>query len=64
MRREDFEDPNRRSALRKATRDNPRKYPCPTCKLKNKLTLRDVQLGYQCDSCADRAEGRLVGSEY
>ena len=64
MGRVDFEDPNGRSALRKATRDNPRKYPCPTCRRKNKLTLKDVRLGYQCDSCADRAEGRYGGSEY
>lgn len=59
MRRPDFADPNGRSALRAATKNNPRKYPCPTCKRENKLTLKDVRLGYQCDSCADRAEGEI-----
>jgi len=36
--------------------DNPREHECPTCQRPNKLTLRDVQAGYQCDGCADRAE--------
>lgn len=44
------------SALRAATPDNPRIYPCPTCKTPNVLTRIDVQRHYQCDSCADRAE--------
>lgn len=51
-----FADPGGRSALRAATKSNPRKYPCPNCKAKNRLTLADKQLGYQCDECADRAE--------
>lgn len=46
------------SALRAATRDNPRSLPCPTCGEPNRLTPIDVQRGYQCDGCADRAEGR------
>ena len=50
---------NERSALRRASRSNPRIYSCPTCKQKNTLTLADVQRGYQCDSCADAAEGRF-----
>jgi hypothetical protein len=50
-----FERPG--SALRKATKWNPRTYPCPTCKKPNRLTLADVRKGYQCDECADRAEG-------
>ena len=57
MNRNDFADPGGRSALRRATKDNPRNRPCPTCGEPDCLTPRDVQLGYQCDSCADRAEG-------
>lgn len=54
--RSDFADPGGRSALRAATRRNPRNRPCPNCKAKNRLTSADVALGYQCDQCADRAE--------
>jgi len=50
-----FQNPG--SALRKATKGNPRIYPCPTCKRPNKLTAQDKARGYQCDACADRAEG-------
>lgn len=53
-----FADPGGRSALRAATRDNPRDQPCPTCGAPNRLTRIDVARGYQCDSCADAAEGR------
>lgn len=52
-----FADPGGRSALRAATRHNPRIYPCPTCGEKNRLTRIDVARHYQCDQCADRAEG-------
>ena len=52
-----FANPGGRSALRASTRNNPRNRPCPTCGKKNKLTLIDVARGYQCDECADRAEG-------
>jgi len=45
------------SALRAATRRNPRNLPCPTCKEPNRLTPKDRAQGYQCDSCADRDEG-------
>ena len=48
---------NSRSALRAATRRNPRIHPCPTCGQPNKLTAADVQRGYQCDECADKEEG-------
>jgi hypothetical protein len=51
-----FADPGGRSALRAATKDNPRNQSCPTCKRKNVLTRIDRQRGYQCDSCADRLE--------
>ena len=44
------------SALRRATKNNPRTLPCPTCKEPNRLTPKDKALGYQCDSCADRDE--------
>lgn len=54
---EQFADPGGRSALRAANSDNPRNLPCPTCHAPNRLTPRDVALGYQCDECADRAEG-------
>lgn len=51
-----FEEPGGRSALRAASRSNPRNLPCPTCKQPNRLTPADQALGYQCDSCADRDE--------
>lgn len=51
-----FADPGGRSALRAATKDNPRIYPCPTCGAEDVLTRIDVERGYQCDRCADRAE--------
>jgi hypothetical protein len=52
----EFARPGENSALRAATADNPRIFPCPTCERENRLTRKDVQLGYQCDSCADAAE--------
>ncbi len=52
-----FADPGGRSALRAASKSNPRNLPCPNCKRKNVLTPADRERGYQCDSCADRAEG-------
>jgi len=52
----DFADPGGRSALRAARRGNTRNRSCPTCKRRNVLTPADVELGYQCDSCADKAE--------
>lgn len=63
MNRNDFQDPYGRSALRKATRQNPRNLPCPTCKAPDVLTAADRRQGYQCDDCADRAEGRSYGME-
>lgn len=47
---------NSGSALRTATKSNPRNLPCPNCGRKNALTPLDRQRGYQCDSCADAAE--------
>ena len=55
--RSDFADPGGRSALRASSRSNPRNRPCPTCKTPNVLTPADVARHYQCDRCADRAEG-------
>ncbi len=52
-----FADPGGRSSLRAASKRNPRNKPCPTCGEPNRLTPADVALGYQCNSCADRAEG-------
>jgi hypothetical protein len=52
-----FADPGGRSALRAASRRNPRNLPCPTCGAENVLTPADVAKGYQCDGCADAAEG-------
>jgi ribosomal protein L44E len=60
IRDSEFADPGGRSALRAGKRNK----PCPTCGGKNKLTAKDVSLGYQCDTCADRAEGRYVGGDY
>lgn len=52
-----FADPGGKSALRAASRRNPRNLPCPTCKEPNRLTPADRARGYQCDDCADRDEG-------
>jgi len=52
-----FADPGGHSALRAASADNPRNRPCPSCGAENSLTPADVARGYQCDRCADAAEG-------
>lgn len=57
----DFADPGGRSALRAATRGNPRNRSCPNCKRRNVLTPADVAAGYQCNACADRDEGGGYG---
>jgi len=54
--RSEFADPGGNSALRAASKDNPRNLSCPNCKAPNRLTRADRALGYQCDSCANRAE--------
>lgn len=51
-----FADPGGNSALRAATKSNPRNRSCPTCGCRNKLTPADVARRYQCDACANRAE--------
>jgi hypothetical protein len=47
-----FADPGGQSALRAASPTNPRIHPCPTCGAQDRLTPKDVALGYQCDDCA------------
>ena len=53
----DFAELGGRSALRASNPRNPRNLPCPTCGEPNRLTPADVAKHYQCDSCADAAEG-------
>ena len=55
--RSEFADPGGRSALRASGRRNPRNLPCPTCGEPDRLTPADRARGYQCDGCADVAEG-------
>jgi hypothetical protein len=54
--RSEFADPGGNSALRAATKSNPRNLPCPTCERPNMLTPADRARGYQCDRCADQQE--------
>ena len=54
---ERFADPGGTSALHPESRDNPRIYPCPTCGREGMLTQKDLNAGYQCDICANAAEG-------
>lgn len=58
--RSEFADPGGGSALRAASPTNPRNLPCPKCGAENVLTPEDRMRGYQCDRCADRAEGRYM----
>jgi hypothetical protein len=51
-----FAEPGGKSALRAATKENPRNLPCPDCGEENRLTLIDRQRGYCCNACADRKE--------
>ena len=53
-----FADPGGHSSLRAETPSNPRNLPCPTCKEPDRLTPADVRNSYQCNECADKAEGR------
>jgi hypothetical protein len=52
-----FANPGSNSALRAASASNPRNLPCPNCGRPNRLTPADRAGGYQCDACADAAEG-------
>ena len=60
----EIEFANEGSALRASSRSNPRNLPCPTCGEPNRLTPKDKALKYQCDECADRAEGTYMGGYY
>ena len=51
-----FADPGGSSALRAATKENPRNLPCPNCGEPNRLTRLDRARGYQCNTCADQLE--------
>ncbi len=51
-----FSEPGGKSALRAATKRNPRNMACPTCGQPNKLTGADVAQGYQCNGCAEADE--------
>lgn len=53
---DEFANPGGNSALRAASKSNPRNLPCPTCGRPNRLTPKDRRLGYQCDACADLME--------
>lgn len=53
---EAFADPGGASALRAASKTNPRNLPCPTCGAPDMLTPADRARGYQCDGCADAME--------
>jgi hypothetical protein len=53
---DDFAEPGGNSALRAATRSNPRNLPCPTCGAEDVLTPADVARHYQCNRCADALE--------
>jgi hypothetical protein len=44
------------SALRAASKRNPRNLPCGNCGRPNMLTPADKHRGYQCDICARQAE--------
>jgi hypothetical protein len=57
----DFADPGGKSALRAASKSNPRNLSCPNCKARRVLTRADRDRGYQCNRCADRAES---GGDY
>ena len=62
--RSEFAEPFGTSALRAVSATNPRNLPCPTCGEPNRLTPKDKDLGYPCDSCADRAEGMGYDGDY
>ena len=48
-----FANPGGNSALRAASKRNPRNLPCPTCHGADLLTPADRANGYQCDGCAN-----------
>lgn len=56
-RRTTFASPGGNSALRAASKGNPRNLPCPTYKRPDMLTPADRRQGYQCNDCANIEEG-------
>ena len=52
-----FADPGGNSSLYPETKSDRRRHPCPTCGSEYELTQKDVDAGYQCNSCADADEG-------
>jgi len=55
--RVEFADPGGNSSLRASGPNNPRDCDCPTCGAHNVLTREDRRRHYQCNDCADQAEG-------
>ncbi len=55
-REDEFAEPGVNSALRAESPTNPRNLPCPNCGQQNRLTPKDVALGYQCNECAQQVE--------
>ena len=43
--------------INKVLKQDKKRYPCPTCGQKDALDSYQQSKGYQCDDCADRAEG-------
>ena len=48
-----FADPGGKSALRAASKSNPRNLPCPSCGEPNRLTPKDKALGSMKDTAHD-----------
>ena len=59
-----FAEPGGNSALRRASKSNPRNLSCPTCGAENVLTPEDARRGYQCNRCSDADEGIGFGMGY
>jgi hypothetical protein len=48
--------PRRKGSWGGTRHSESRVYPCPGCKVENRLTASEVRRGYQCDACADAEE--------
>ena len=46
-------DPSQPNIPSGGTYLSPRRLPCPTCGAPNKMTPKDISMGYQCNDCAD-----------
>lgn len=40
-------------ALALPNRKHPRRFPCPTCHVPNRLTVSDTRRRFQCDDCME-----------